>query len=152
VTLPRRWDTDTRGVGVGDAHAWRPTLELLRELTGTAGWIAEEPELHLLPHLEAAVADLRIVETSVASSGELVVDYAWVGPAEADRRAIRTALFSLVGAIAETVTLVLEPPASRGRELEIVTGVLPSDTGFATHGHTVRLRVRLDEGGDHPPR
>ena len=152
MTRPRRWDTDTRGVGVGDAQSWGPTLDLLRELTAAAGWIAEEPELHLLPHLEAAAAGLRIAGTAVELSGELVVDLEWIGPTEADRRAIRTALFTLVGAIGETVTVVLEPPASQGRELEIVTGVLPSDGGFATHGHTLRLRVTVDQGGDRPPR
>lgn len=153
MTQPRRWDTDTRGVGVGDAQRWRPTLDLLRELAEREGWIAEEPELHLLPHLEAAAApDLRIAATAVEPSGELVVDLEWIGPTEADRRALRTALFTLVGAIGETVTVVFEPPASRGRELEVVTGVLPSETGFATHGHTIRLRVSLDQGGDRPPR
>jgi hypothetical protein len=153
VTPARRWDTDTRGVGVGDAQRWRPTVDLLRELTERAGWIAEEPELHLQPHLDAAAAPiLRIAGTSVEPSGELIVDLEWIGSTVADRRAIRTALFALVGAIAETVTVVLEPPASQGRELEVVTGVLPSDGGFATHGHTVRLRVAVGKGGDRPPR
>jgi hypothetical protein len=152
VTPPRRWDTDTRGVGVGDAQRWRPTLDLVRELTERAGWIAEEPELHLLPHLEVASPNLGIAGTAVEPSGELVVDLEWIGPTAADRRAIRTALFALVGAIGETVTVVLEPPASRGRELEVLTGVLPSEAGFATHGHTLRLRVSVDQGGDRPPR
>jgi hypothetical protein len=54
---------------------------------------------------------------------------------------VRALLFDLVGAIAEAVTLIHEPPGARGRVLEILTGSADGDGPFAGHGHTLRLSV-----------
>jgi len=134
---------------------WGATLASVSEIVSTPAWVAEDPVVHLLPHLEAAAAATGLLEirrTTTAAEGEFVVELAWVGPPDADRRAIRTAVFAVVGAIGETITVVLEPPASDGRELEVLTGVLPSDDGFATHGHTIRLRVGLESRADRAAR
>jgi hypothetical protein len=139
----RRWDDDARGTGSGDARAWRPVVETLARVIDEVGWVAEEPELHLLPHLEAAIASgpLTIREAGAASDGTFVVGLEWVGPGEPSRLAIRSALYALIAAIAETVTLLHEPPDAQGRVLEVLSGSAGGDGPFAGHGHTLRLRV-----------
>ncbi len=139
-----RWDPDPKGIGIGDASAMVPTLDGLRAQATEPGWVAEEPEQHLLPHLAEAAAStgrLRIVSAGSDETGRFVVDLAWTDESDPDGRGIRPALFALVGAIAETATVIREAPGARGREIELVTGVLPPATPFASHGHTLRLRV-----------
>jgi hypothetical protein len=140
----QRWDPDPKGIGVGDASAMLPVLDALRAQATEPGWVAEEPEHHLLPHLTAAVAStgrLRIVSAVSDEAGRYVVDLAWTDDSDPDGHGLRPALFALVGAIAETATVISEAPGARGRELEVVTGSLPPATPFASHGHTLRLRV-----------
>ena len=55
--MARRWDTDDRGTGVGDARALLPEARRLLAAMDADGWVAEEPEAHLLPHLHRACAD-----------------------------------------------------------------------------------------------
>ena len=52
----RRWDTDERGEGIASGAAFSPNLQELADEMRDAGWVAEEPGVHLLPHLEAACA------------------------------------------------------------------------------------------------
>ena len=60
------------------------------------GWVAEEPEAHLLPHLVAAaeLGPLRIRRAETDAAGTFVVELRWVGEGEPTRRTIRSALFS----------------------------------------------------------
>jgi len=121
-----------------------PNLDALRAQAIEPGWIAEEPERHLLPHLSAAATAtgrLRIVRAVSDAAGVYEVDLAWTDESDPDARAARPTLFALVGAIAETATLITEASGARGREIEVVTGVLPPATPFASHGHTLRLRI-----------
>ena len=139
-----RWDPDARGIGVGDARAWRSTIATLSELVTQDGWIAEEPDAHLLPHLASAAAAggrLRLTGATTEPSGEYVVDLEWAGDPRADRRERRIALYGLVGTIAESVTVVREPSGTAGRELEVVTGGPLGESPFGSHGHTVRIRL-----------
>jgi hypothetical protein len=140
-----RWDIDERGIGVGDARAFRPVVDRLAELVVQDGWVAEQPEAHLLPHLERAAADtkrLRIVGTSTDDAGRFLVDLAWIGPTEPDPRDVKIAVFSLVATITEEITAIREPDGARGGELDIVTGMTGSGASpFAAHGHTLRLRI-----------
>jgi hypothetical protein len=138
-----RWDGDVRGVGVADAGAWRSLVASLADITAEDGWVAEEPEAHLLPHLVAAAESgpLRIRRAETDADGTFVVELRWVVAGEPTRRAIRSALFALLATIAETLTLVHEPPARQGLELEVLTGALDGDGPFAGHGHTIRLTV-----------
>jgi hypothetical protein len=50
--------------------------------------------------------------------------------------------------VAEASTAIHEHPGPAGPEFEVVTGLLAADTGFATHGHTLRLRFSLPTGDD----
>ena len=121
-----RWDPDPRGIGLGDASAMLPALDALRAQVIEPGWVAEEPEHHLLPHLGTAAAStgqLRIVSAVSDETGRYVVDLAWTDESDPEATAIG------------------EAPGARGREVEVVTGVLPPATPFASHGHTLRLRV-----------
>jgi hypothetical protein len=153
VTARRRWDVDERGVGVADARRWEPLIAGLAGAAGEDGWVAEAPELHLLPHLERATADgpVAIRRSSTDLDGTFVVELDWVGSAEPTRRELREVLFGLVGLIAETRTLVHEPADAGGRELEVLTGSIDADGRFAGHGHTIRLRVAIDAPGAPPP-
>jgi hypothetical protein len=144
----RRWDTDERRIGAGDARAWRPRIETLSELASTDGWVAEEPELHLLPHLEAAMAvgPLALSRAETDPDGTFVVDLEWVGDGDANRREIRAAMFILIGSIAESITVIHEEPAEAGGQIDVLTGLVGTDSPFATHGHTLRFRLSV------PPR
>jgi hypothetical protein len=137
----RRWDTDERGRGVADAAALAPWVDELRELVMTADWVAEEPEVHLLPHLERLVAaepDLTLAATRVAGGVlEIDVELAALAPP----RGLREIAYRLVGAISEGVTLVREI-GEDGATFDVVTGTPPGTTPFATHGHTLRFRIR----------
>jgi hypothetical protein len=53
-------------------------------------------------------------------------------------------LIAIVGSVAESVTTIHERHADDAVELEVVTGQLPGVTAFASHGHTLRLRIRAD--------
>src|SRR5262245_449804 len=142
----RRWELDERGVGTGDAGAWRPLIDELATLSGQDDWVAEEPEAHLLPHLAAATANgpLAIRRSFVEDGGAFVVDLEWTGPTEPTRLDLRNALFGVVAPIAETVTVVHEPPESEGHVLEVMTGMRPGGV-FATHGHPLQLRVAIGD-------
>ena len=132
----RRWDTDTRFEGVRDGAEARDAVARLLGTLGREAWVAEQPEAHLQPHLEAAAATLDVAIQHVANvDGVLEVDIS-VGPRSLrDRRAMA---FALIGAIAESSTHVREVDGT----FEVVTGMLPGDGEFATHGHLVRIRVR----------
>ena len=146
-----RWDPDERGIGVADARAHLATLDALRAAADEDGWVAEEPEKHLLPHLAGFArtgSPLVIEQAHAAQDGTFDIVARWVGPPEPDRRTIRAVAFALVGVVAEVSTVVHE---SRGPDeeaiFEVITGLLPGDTGFASHGHTVRLRIPRPAAG-----
>ena len=142
----RRWDIDERGVGVADATDLAPAIDELATLARRDGWVAEEPEAHLLPHLRRAIdapnSPWTLRDSSV-TAGVLVLDLAWAGRGPS---ALRADAFALVGAVAETVTHVREREAAGLTELEVVTGVPPGTTSFAAHGHTLRLRIERMSG------
>jgi hypothetical protein len=132
----RRWDTDTRGVGVGDASVALPAVERLATAMTTDGWVAEEPEAHLLPQLEAGAATVGVTMNRTASSnGAFEIELARDGRTGAEMRMVTLAL---VSTIAEASTHVRQ---SAEAEFEVVTGMLPGDSPvFAPHGHVLRFR------------
>ena len=134
-----------QGVGVADARGWRLIIETIAAMADEHGWVAEEPELHLLPHLEAAAgaAGLAIRSARTVPDGTFEVDLEWLGEDQPSRQMIRSSLFSLVAAISETVTLIHEPPAARGHAVEVLTGSGGGGGTFASHGHTLRLTLVL---------
>jgi hypothetical protein len=139
-----RWEGDSRGRGVADGRGFTLGLAELVDATGEATWVAEEPELHLLPHLRPAceTVPLELESAATAADGTFEVELRWTGEQGAVGR-LREAVFALLGAIAETSTYVRQRNGEAGELLfEVVTGMLEPDTSFAPHGHTLRVRVR----------
>jgi hypothetical protein len=141
-----RWDEDPRGQGVADAEAFAPGVEELVVAMREPNWVAEEPEAHLQPHLEAACADsnspLALESTRVDEDGSLVLELRWKGAAN-DKQGARSAAFALIGSVAESASYVREGVEDDVATYDVVTGMLQPDTRFASHGHVLRLRVRL---------
>ena len=143
-----RWDPDDRGVGIGDARAHLATLDAMRDVAVQDGWVAESPETHLLPRLTEYAADaspIGIEATRTEPDGTFEVDARWVGAPDPESWQVRAATVALIGVIAETSSLIHERRDGDGvATFDVLTGLLPEDTAFATHGHTLRLRIRVD--------
>jgi hypothetical protein len=144
----RRWDIDERGVGVADASELAPPIDELAALARQDGWVAEDPEAHLLPHLVRAIeadgSPWRLIRSGV-ERGAFVLDLAWSGDG---KRALRADAFALLGTIAEAATTVCETSAGDSTEFSVVTGTPPATSPYATHGHTIRLRIAGRIAGD----
>lgn len=135
-----RWEGDERGRGTADA---RPLAGGARELLAAMeaeAWVAEEPEAHLLPHLERAVAEspFELLGSRTEDDGTFVVDLRWRGNGSIG--AVRQAVFALVGSFAESATYVRQRRDGDTVAFEVATGMLDDGT-FAPHGHTVRFDV-----------
>src|SRR5215471_5212844 len=97
-----RWDGDERGDGVAGAREFVEGAEELLAAMQRPNWVAEQPELHLLPHLEQACESLplQILDARSSEDGSYEVqlrcteDQAGVG-------LIRASIFTLLGEIAE---------------------------------------------------
>ena len=50
--MNERWDGDRTGAGVSDGEAFAPPIRTLLEEMARPDWNTEQPEAHLLPHLE----------------------------------------------------------------------------------------------------
>lgn len=143
----RRWDGDERGEGVADAAQFAAGADELIAAMRQPNWVAEEPEAHLLPHLEQACESLpfRILDTHVSDDGTYELELAWTG-GEAGVGVIRSSVFSLLGAIAEPASYVRQRRTDAGDGsaeklvFEVVTGILDW-TPFKPHGHILRLNV-----------
>ncbi len=113
-------------------------------------WVAEQPELHLRPHVEAWCArDRRLTLTDAYSDqrNAYVLDFEWRG-AERSVGEVRAAVFALVGRFAESATYVRQRRVSAGDgddgarlRFEVGTGELAPDTRFAPHGHALVINV-----------
>ncbi len=144
--MARRWDDDERGHGVADA---RQLVAGARELVAAfeaRNWVAENPELHLRPHVEAWLqADGRLELTRAYSDdrGAFIVDLNWLG-GPAGPGEVRAAVYALIGQFAESATYVRQRRDADDRPVpklrfEVGTGEL--DRAFASHGHTVLINV-----------
>ena len=147
---PRRWDDDRRRLGVATAQGFAAPVRRLLEAMHQPDWVAEEPELHVLPHLLAMLSrpdsPLRLLRTRTDVDGSFAVDLEWTGPAPSPREQ-RAAIFALVGTIAEPATAVHEQAPEDGATFQVVTGLLEGDGPFTSHGHTLLLRVLSDARG-----
>lgn len=146
MTERRRWDTDERFVGVADAGIASPDLDRLRSMATVAGWVTEDALDHLGPSCEAAASMLgcELVRMEVVDD-VLEVDIRVPGVGEP--RAPRIAGYGLIGSFAEGSSHVREVRVDGDVVLDVVTGVMPGDSAFASHGHLARVRI-LDDGAD----
>jgi hypothetical protein len=139
----RRWDTDERGVGVGNARVVTPHVQRLLDAMRQDGWVAEEPEAHLLPHIVAGVDQSPALWRLVHAEDEInryVVELEWrrrggnMGDLVADA-------YLLIGRFAETHAHITQRKGTTTIEFDITTGMLGGEGPFAAHGHVVILRI-----------
>lgn len=140
---PQRWDDDERGIGIGDGAAIAPDVAELLDILGRPGWVAEEPDLHLLPHLRRACdrsdSPWSLVGAELRDT-VYVVDLVWRRPTPR-LRDIRAAVYALLGEGAESTTFVRQRLVDERIEYGVVTGMLDGDGLFAAHGHVLLVRV-----------
>jgi hypothetical protein len=136
-----RWEGDERGRGVASAEAVVEELDRLRSAMMLSDWVAEAPDVHLLPHLERMCEEHRWrILRADAADGVLEVD---VTTAAQSRGQLRAAAFVLIGSFAEASThVVATSPDDSSVEVTVTTGMLEGDGAFAPHGHVVRLSLR----------
>jgi hypothetical protein len=138
----RRWDGDQRGRGIASGAPFAPGVTALRERLDQADWVTEDAHAHLLPHIAracAAAGDVEIRETRLTEDGILEVALDW-HPFD-DSPPLRNRIFGIIGSFAESSTHVLQRTEAETRTYDVVTGMLPDQTPFRTHGHLVRFRV-----------
>jgi len=144
--MARRWDDDERGHGVADA---RQLVTGARELVAAfdaPDWVAEDPELHLKPHIDAWLqADGRLALTRAYTNdrGTFIVDLSWLG-GPAGPGEVRAAVYALIGQFAESATYVRQRRDANERhvpELRFEVGTGELDGAFASHGHTILITV-----------
>lgn len=144
--MAKRWDGDERGEGVADAAAFAIGAGELVEIMRRPRWVAENPEIHLFPHIERACATLplRVERSGVARDGVFELELVWTGEGRSVGQS-REAVFALVGSFSESATYVRQRRCGSEADrlvFEVVTGFL-DDAAFAAHGHTVRIMLLL---------
>jgi hypothetical protein len=84
-----------------------PGVEELLEATRRPGWVAEQPELHLLPHLQRACESsaLQLLDARASGDGVFDVELRWTGETKSFG-AVKATVFALVGSFAEPSTHV----------------------------------------------
>jgi hypothetical protein len=136
----KRWDTDDRFAGVADASGFAAAVEELAELARRPGWVTEEPEVHLVPHLrDASITGLQLGECQTGDDGVLAVSATY--HPDASRRDIRQRAWALLGTIAEPASSVREHADGNTVVFEVVTGIPDGSRPFASHGHSLRLTL-----------
>ena len=147
--MAARWDNDDRGRGIGDATQLVPGASQLVAAFSKPNWVAEQPDVHLLPHVEAWCQRDRSLELIGADvdGTAYVLDFEWHGTT-GSVGAARAAVFSLIGSFAESATYVRQRRvASDGDgsamklQFEIGTGEVAPDAQFKPHGHVVLINV-----------
>jgi hypothetical protein len=138
-----RWDGDRTGAGVSDGEAFAPSIRGLLEEMARPDWNTEQPEAHLLPHLERWCGrdDSPFALRSAAVDGRVfVVD---LEPAKTvPARDARPDVYALIATIAEPTTVVIERHIDGVDTFDVTLAVVPGQSTFPKgHGHLVRLRV-----------
>jgi hypothetical protein len=137
--MRRRWDGDERGIGVAGGEVHAPHARRLLEALEAPDWVAEEPEVHLRPHLERTALGLGFGLRGTGRDGATYeVRLIWLG--DKSRRAVRRAAYALIGTVAEESTHVAEWVDEDTVVFDVATGIV-ADVHFAPHGHLLRLRI-----------
>jgi hypothetical protein len=140
--MTRRWEEDERGIGIARGDAFAPRVEKLLATMRADGWVAEQPEAHLLPHIRRWCEEtgrLRVLGER-SEDAVYIVELEWAAP-DAPRPELRADVFALVGTFAESSTHVRQRTGVEAVEYDVTTGMLEDETPFRTHGHLVRLRI-----------
>jgi hypothetical protein len=141
--MNERWDGDETGSGVSDGAAFAPPIRTLLDEMARPDWNTEQPEAHLLPHLERWCArdDAPLRLRSSASDGPVfVVDLEPV-PGRS-RQDVHGDVYALLSTIAEPTTVVVEHDGGDVRLYDVTLALTPEQTTFPKgHGHLVRFRL-----------
>lgn len=140
---PERWDGDENLEGVASGKVFMPHVERLARLLDEDKWIAEDPDIHLRPHIYRAVEKIRSLELVRAVEiprGIYEVKLRWE-PTDATAGDLRSEIFSVIGTFAEATTQVEQRIVDDEIHFEVATGMPDEETPFKTHGHLVRLRI-----------
>jgi len=138
-----RWEGDAKGHGIDDGRWIAPDVEALLTELVSFGWIAEEPEAHLQPHLRDAcdaAGSPWIVHEAALAGPVFAVSLEWARPGGTWRE-LRTDVFALLGRIVESTTFVRQRVTEDMVEFWCATGMLSGDTSFASHGHLILLLI-----------
>ena len=106
--IHRRWDTDTRGRGIGDGEWIVPAVQRLLAALASPGWVAEEPDVHLLPHLRLACdapGSPWALKGAELQEAVYVVTVEWFRP-QPRLRQLRADAVALIGTVVEGSTFV----------------------------------------------
>jgi hypothetical protein len=142
ATTMRRWEGDQRGEGIADGR-W--IVEDVRDLVAaleTANWIAEDPDMHLLPHIQHAcivAGSSWTLHGAEMRDAVYVVSLDWSGTPRLGH--LRADVFALLGAFAESATYVHQRVEDAAVCYDIATGMLDADMPFRPHGHLVQFRI-----------
>ena len=141
--MNERWDGDRTGAGVSDGEAFAPPLRTLIDEMARPDWNTEQPEAHLLPHLERWCArDGSPFELRAAAEEDtlFVVD---LEPTDGVlREEAHEQVYALISTIAEPTTVVVETRQDEVDVFDVTLALTPSQSTFPKgHGHLVRLRV-----------
>ncbi|MFC0679995.1 hypothetical protein ACFFGH_19340 [Lysobacter korlensis] len=136
-----RWDDDAEFAGIADASMFVAPLEQLRQLASSPNWIAEEPGTHLGPGLRSAAEAAGLSWLSDGVTEEGVYEVALAIDRAANRKQTREAAWRVIGAAAEVNSHIAEHGSEDTTVFDVVTGMTPGSTHFATHGHTLRVVV-----------
>ena len=142
--MNERWDGDRTGAGVSDGEAFASPLRTLLDEMTRPDWNTEQPEAHLLPHLERLCAregSPFLLRSAAVDGTVFVVD---LEPADGTTREVaHEQLYALVSAIAEPTTVIVETRADGVDIFDVTLALTPWQSTFPKgHGHLVRLRVR----------
>jgi hypothetical protein len=145
-----RWDGDDRGRGIGDAAQLVPGANELVAAFTQPDWVAEQPELHLRPHVEAWCkrdGRLELTDAYTDDASAYMLDLEWLG-ASAGVGEARATVFALIGSFAESATYVRQRRvavdgggSAMKLQFEVGTGELAPDARFEPHGHVVVINV-----------
>jgi hypothetical protein len=147
--MAARWDGDIRGQGIGDASQLVSGATELLAAFSHPTWVAEQAEVHLLPHVESwCRQDTRLALTGARTddTDAYVIDLEWHGaPGVGNARA---AVYSLIGSFAESATYIRQHhvasdggSSALGLRFEVGTGELVPDARFDPHGHVVMINL-----------
>ena len=142
--MNERWDGDGTGTGVSDGEAFASPLRTLLDEMARPDWNTEQPEAHLLPHLErwcAREGSPFLLRSAAVDGTVFVVD---LEPADGTtREGAHEQLYALVSAIAEPTTVIVETREDGVDIFDVTLALTPRQSTFPKgHGHLVRLRVR----------
>ena len=138
-----RWEGDEIGHGIADGSAFAPDVRRLLDEMARPGWVTEEPDVHLLPHLRAACEppDAAFSIESAELDGSVFV-VTLRRRRDGSLGELRRDVYALVGEISEPATAVVQRETDDGVEFDVTTGMVTGATPFETgHGHLVRLVV-----------